>query len=56
MYLYRVRDVKQIEIDTAEPLVPYCSPFEVGTAIAKLKRYTQPGSDHIPAGLFQAGD
>jgi hypothetical protein len=31
--------VRQIEIHTAEPLVPDPSPFEVEIAIAKLKRY-----------------
>jgi hypothetical protein len=36
---------RQIEIYTAEPLVPDPSPFEVEIAIAKLKRYKSPGSD-----------
>jgi hypothetical protein len=34
-----VSDVKQIEIHTAEPLVPDPNPFEVEIPIAKLKRY-----------------
>jgi hypothetical protein len=46
---HRVSDVRKIEIHTAEPLVPDPSPFEVETAIAKLKRYKSPGSDEIPA-------
>jgi hypothetical protein len=50
-----VNDVRQIEIHTAEPLVPDPSPFEVEIAIAKLKRYKSPGSDQIPAELIQAG-
>jgi hypothetical protein len=50
--VHRVCDVRQMEIHTAEllVLVPDPSPFEVETAIAKLKEYTiSPGSDHIPA-------
>jgi hypothetical protein len=37
--VHRVRDVRQIEIQTSEPLVPDPSPFEVEIAIAKLKRF-----------------
>jgi hypothetical protein len=47
--------VRQIEIHTAEPLVPDPSPFEVEIAIAKLKRYKSPGSDQILAKLIQTG-
>ncbi|PNF31288.1 hypothetical protein B7P43_G12666, partial [Cryptotermes secundus] len=53
--VHRVSDVRQTEIDTAEPLIPDPSPFEVESAIAKLKRYKSPGSDQIPAELIQAG-
>jgi hypothetical protein len=53
--VHRVSDVRQIEIHTAKPLVPDPSPFEVEIAIAKLKRYKSPGSDHILAELIQAG-
>jgi hypothetical protein len=35
--------------------VPDPSPFGVEIATAKLKRYKSPGSDQIPAELFQAG-
>jgi hypothetical protein len=45
----------QIEIHTAEPLVPDPSPFEVEIRIAKLKRYKLPGSDQIKAELIQTG-
>jgi hypothetical protein len=45
----------QIEVHTAEPLVPDPIPFEVEIAIAKLKRYKSPSSDQIPAEPFQAG-
>jgi hypothetical protein len=48
-------DVRQIEVHTAEPLVPGPSRLEVEIAIAKLKKYKSPGSDQIPAELIQAG-
>jgi hypothetical protein len=50
-----VSDVRQIEVHTAEPLVPGTSRLEVEIAIAKLKKYKSPGSDKIPAELIQAG-
>jgi hypothetical protein len=46
---------RQIEIQTAEPLVPDPRPFVVEIAIEKLKRYTSPGSNQILAELIQAG-
>jgi hypothetical protein len=53
----RVTDIRQIEIHTAEPLVPDPSPFEVETAIEKLKKYEYKslGSHQILAELMQAG-
>jgi hypothetical protein len=48
---HRVSDVSQIEIHTAEPLVPEPSPFEVATA--KLKKYKAPCKGQIPAELIQ---
>jgi hypothetical protein len=53
--VYRVGDVRQIEIHTTKPLVPDPSRFEAETAIAKLKMYKSPGSDQISAELIQAG-
>jgi hypothetical protein len=53
--VHNVSDVRQIEVHTAEPLVPGPSCFEVEIAIAKLKKYKSPGSDEIPAELIQAG-
>jgi hypothetical protein len=50
-----VSDVRQIEVHTAEPLVPGPSPLEGVTAIAKLKKYKSPSSDQILAELIQAG-
>jgi hypothetical protein len=35
--VHMTRDVRRIEIHTAEPLVPDPSPFEVEIAIEKLK-------------------
>jgi hypothetical protein len=43
--IHRVSDVRQIEIQTAEPLVPYPSPVEFEIAIANMKMYKSPGSD-----------
>jgi hypothetical protein len=45
--VHRASDVGQIEIHTAEPLVPYPSRFETEIAIAKLKRYKSAGSGQI---------
>jgi hypothetical protein len=50
-----VNDVKEIEVHTAEPLVPGPSLLEVEIAIAKLKKSKSPGSDQIPAELIQSG-
>jgi hypothetical protein len=53
--VYNVSDVRQIDVHTAEALVPGPSCLEVETAIANLKKYKSPGSDQIPAELIQAG-
>jgi hypothetical protein len=53
--VHNVSDVRQIEIHTAEPLVPGPSHLEVEIAIAKMKKYESPGSDEIPAELIQGG-
>jgi hypothetical protein len=52
---HNVSDVRQIEVYTAEPLVPGLSRLEVETAIAKLKKYKSPGSDQILAEMIQGG-
>jgi hypothetical protein len=54
-HMESISDVRQIELHTAEPLVPGPSRLEVEIAIAKLKKYKSPGSDQIPAELIQAG-
>jgi hypothetical protein len=53
--VHNVSEVKQVEVHTAEPLVPGPSRLEVEIAIAELKKYKSPGSDQIPAELIQAG-
>jgi hypothetical protein len=53
--VHRVRDVRQIEIHTTEPLVPEPSSFEIEIAIAKLQKYKSPSSDQILAEMIQAG-
>jgi hypothetical protein len=53
--VHGVSDVRQIQIHTAEILVPGPSHLEVEISIAKLKKYKSPGSNQIPAELYQAG-
>jgi hypothetical protein len=55
MNVRNVNDVRQIEVHTAEPLVPGPSCLEVEIAIAKLKKYKLPGSDQMLSELIQAG-
>jgi hypothetical protein len=50
-----VSDVRQMEIHTAEPLVPQPSPSEVDIATAKLERYRPSGTIQIPPELIHAG-
>jgi sorting nexin-29 len=45
---------RQIEVRTAEPLIPGPSRIEVEIAIAKLKKYKSPGSDQTTAELIQS--
>jgi hypothetical protein len=53
--VHGVHYVKQMDIHTAEPLVPEPSLVEVEIAIGKLKSYKFPGTDQIPAKLIKAG-
>ena len=55
MNVHEVKDIRQAEIHTVEPLVPEPSAFEVELAIEKLKNYRSPGTDQIPAKLIKAG-
>jgi hypothetical protein len=52
--VHNVSDIMQIEVCTAEPLVPRPSRLEVETAIRK-KRYKLPSTHQILAELIQAG-
>jgi hypothetical protein len=53
--VYGVHDVRQMDIHTAEPLVPEPSLVEVEIATGKLKSYKSLGTDQIPAKLIKAG-
>jgi len=53
--VHEVKDVRQAEIHTVEPLLPEPSAFEVELAIEKLKIHKSPGTDQIPAELIKAG-
>ena len=53
--MHRVKDVRQAEIHTAEPLVPEPSAAEVELAIDKLKSHKSPSIDQILAELIKAG-
>jgi hypothetical protein len=52
--IYRVNDVKQTEIHTADPLMPDSSASEIEMATEKLKRHKSPDIDQIPAKLIKA--
>ena len=49
-----VKDVRQAEIHTAEPLVPELSASGIELVIDKLKIHKSPGVDQIPAELINA--
>jgi sorting nexin-29 len=53
--VHDVSDVSQIEIHTAEQLIPGPSHLEVEISNEKLKKYKSLGSDQIAAELYQAG-
>jgi hypothetical protein len=53
--VHNVSDVRQIEEQKADPLVPDPSRLEADIAIAKLKKYKSSGSDQILPELIQAG-
>jgi hypothetical protein len=50
-----VHDFTQINIHTAESLVPEPSFVEVEIAIGELRTYKSPVTDHIPAELIKTG-
>jgi hypothetical protein len=53
--VHDVSDVRQIEIHTAEPLVPGPSHLKVEIAIAELKKYKSSDINQSLAELYQAG-
>jgi hypothetical protein len=53
--VHRASDVRQIEIHTAESLVPDPSPFEIEIATARLEKYKSLSRDQITVELIQAG-
>jgi hypothetical protein len=50
--VHNVSDVRQIEVQRAEPLEPGPSHLEVDTVIEKLKKYKLPDSDEIPVSII----
>jgi hypothetical protein len=52
--VHEVYEVRQREIQTAEPPVPEPSDLEGELAIVKLKRHKSPGIDQVPAELNKA--
>jgi hypothetical protein len=52
--VHGVHDVSQMDIHTAEPLVPERNLVEVEIVIGKLETYKSPGTDQIPAELIKA--
>jgi hypothetical protein len=53
--VHAVHDARQMDIHTAEPLVPEPSLIEFEIAFGKLKSYKSPGIDQIPSELIKAG-
>jgi hypothetical protein len=47
-------DIRQMDIHTAEPLVPEPSLVEVEIAVPKLKSYKSAGTDQISARIDQS--
>jgi hypothetical protein len=53
--VHAVHDVRQMDINTVEPLVPEPSLAEVEIAIRNLKSYKSSCTDHIPSELIKSG-
>jgi hypothetical protein len=54
--VHSVGEARQIDVRTAEPLVPGPSRLKGESDTPKLKQYKSPGSDQIQSKLIQAGD
>jgi hypothetical protein len=52
--VHSISDFRQIDVHTAEPLVPGSSLVEAEIVTVKFKNHKSPGSDQIPAELIQA--
>ena len=53
--VHEVKDVRQAEIHSIEPLVPEPNAFEVELTIEKLRNHKSQGIDQIPAELIKQG-
>jgi hypothetical protein len=53
--VHGVHDVRQMDIKTAEPLVPEFSLVKMEITIGKLKKYKFLGTHQTPAKLIKAG-
>jgi hypothetical protein len=53
--VHGIPDVRQMDIHTAELLVPEPSLVKVEVAFGKLKSYKSPGTDQILTRLIKAG-
>ena len=53
--VHKDNDVREIEIQTAEPLIPDPTLLEFEIATEKLKKYKSPGIDQIQAELIKDG-
>jgi hypothetical protein len=53
--VHGVHDVRQMDMHTADPLVPEPSLIELEIAIGKLKSYKSPGTHQILTELIKAG-
>jgi hypothetical protein len=53
--VHGVHDVRQMDIQMAEPLVPEPSLVKVEIAIGKLKSYKSLDIDQMPAKMIKAG-
>jgi hypothetical protein len=52
--VHNIIDVRQLEVHTAEPLLPGPNHLEIEIAIGSVKMYKSPSSVEIPAELIQA--